>query len=317
VKRIDADIGIRGEEPQDPQQDPGLQLGQPTPTPPSVDGFQQALILEQQALCDVLSIAPHLAQERLIPLIADLYPLLRTPIFPKHGYRALAAALVTTVLSDDNGVHLRGVLASPTAETELNCFLDCATIFRRHGFTPHIRLLLVQWDNLVEMRHEDARWRTRAFARRVRAVTEAVQHAGLANAVIPVEVDVDAETAEILSPADFRDWSHRVLAAVHEPSTACPALVRDVVWSTGFYARQVSLHRLGEKQALLDLALRRASGHRVSAEHVSLRHRDGSVLALLTAERHKRLLPCYAASVPILNLATGARRGAASTSAVA
>jgi hypothetical protein len=89
------------------------------------------------------------------------------------------------------------------------------------------------------------------------------------------------------------------------------------VWSTGFYARQVSLRRLGEKQALLDLALRRASGHRVSVEHVSLRHRDGSVLALLTAERHKRLLPCYAASVPILNLATGERMGAASTSAVA
>jgi hypothetical protein len=317
VKRLDADTGLGGDEPQDPQRDPGLRPGEQTPTPPSVDGFQQALILEQRAVNDALSTAPYLAQERLIPLIADLYPLLRTPIFPKHGYRALAAALVTTVLGDDNGVHLRGVLASPTAETELSCFLDCAMTFRRHGFTPHVRLLLVQWDNLVEMRHEDAHWRTHAFARRVRAVTEAVQHAGLAHAVIPVEVDVDAETAEIRSPADFRDWSHRVLAAVHKPGSACPALVRDVVWSTGFYARQVSLRRLGEKQALLDLALRRASGHRVAAEHLSLRHQDGSVLALLTAERHKRLLPCYAASVPILNLAPGAQTGAASTSAVA
>jgi hypothetical protein len=317
VKRIDADTGISGDEPQDLQWDPGAQLGEHTSTPPSVDGFQRALILEQRALCDALSIAPHRVQERLIPLIADLYSLLRTPIFPKRGYQALAAALVTTVLGDDNGVHLRGVLASPTAETELNNVVDCARIFRRHGFMPHVRLLLVQWDNLVEMRHQDARWRTRAFARCVRAVTEAARLAGLADAVIPVEVDVDAETAEILSPADFRDWSHRVLAAVHEPGGACPALVRDVVWSTGFYARQVSLRRLGEKQALLDLALRRASGHRVSAEHVSLQHQDGSVLALLTAERHKRLLPCYAASVPILNLATGERTGAASTSAVA
>jgi hypothetical protein len=317
VKRIDADTGIGGDEPQDPQRDPGLQLGAHTPTTPSVDGFQQALILEQRAVNDALSTAPYLAQERLIPLIADLYSLLRTPIFPKHGYRALAAALVTTVLGDDNGVHLRGVLASPTAETELNSFLDCVMIFRRHGFTPDVKLLLVQWDNLVEMRHQDARRRTRAFARCVRAVTEAAQHTGLADAVIPVEVDVDAETAEILSPADFRDWSHRVLAAVHKPGSACPALVRDVVWSTSFYARQVSLRRLGEKQALLDLALRRASGQRASAEHVSCRRRDGSFLALLTAERHKRLLPCYAASVPILNLATGAGRGAASTSAVA
>jgi hypothetical protein len=317
VKRLDADTGIGGDEPQDPQRDPGLQLGEHTPTLPSVEGFQRALILEQQALCDALSTAPHLAQERLIPLIADLYPLLRTPIFPKHGYRALAAALATTVLGDDNGVHLRGVLASPTAETELNRFLDCAMIFRRHGFTPQVQLLLLQWDNLVEMHHQDARRRTHAFARHVRAVTEAARHAGFADTVIPVEVDVDAETAEILSPADFRDWSHRVLAAVHEPGSACPSLVRDVVWSTSFYARQVSLRRLGAKQALLDLALRRASGHRASAEHVSGRHGDGSVLALLTAELHKRLLPCYAASVPILNLATGADRGAASTSAVA
>jgi hypothetical protein len=317
VKRIDADMGIGGDELQDPQRDPGLQLGEHAPTPPSIDGFQRALILEQQALHDALSTAPHLAQERLIPLIAELYSLLRTPIFPKRGYRTLAAALVTTVLGDDNGVHLHGVLASPTAETELNRFLDCAMIFRRHGFTPQVRLLLLQWDNLVEMHHQDARRRTRAFARHVRAVTEAARHAGLVDAVIPVEIEVDAETAEILTPADFRDWSHRVLAAVHEPGSACPALVRDVVWSTGFYARQVSLSRLGEKQALLDLALRRASGHRVSAEHASHRHRDGSVLALLTAERHKRLLPCYAASVPILNLATGERRGTASTSAVA
>src|SRR5207248_2703381 len=101
-------------------------------------------------------------------------------------------------------------------------------------------------DNLVEMRHQDARWRTRAFARRVRTVTEAAQHAGLADAVIPVEVEVDAETAELLSPADFRDWSHRVLAAVHEPGSACPSLVRDVAWSTSFYARQASLRRLGQ-----------------------------------------------------------------------
>jgi hypothetical protein len=294
-----------------------LQLGEHTPTPPSVDGFQRALILEQRALCDALSTAPHLVQERLIPLIADLYTLLRTPIFPKRGYQTLAAALVTTVLGDDNGVHLRGVLASPTAETELNRFLDCARIFRRHGFTPQVKLLLLQWDNLVEMCHQDARQRTGAFAGCVRAVMEAARHAGLADAVIPVEVDVDAETAEILSPADFRDWSHRVLAAVHEPGSACPALARDVVWSTGFYARQVSLRRLGEKQALLDLALRRASGHRVSVEHASRRHQDGSVLALLTAERHKRLLPCYGASVPMLNLATGERMSIASTSAVA
>ena len=290
VNRIDAETVIGGDEPQDPQRDPGLRQGEHTPTLPSVDGFQRALILEQRALCDALSTAPHLAQERLIPLIADLYTLLRTPIFPKRGYRTLAAALVTTVLGDDNGVHLRGVLASPTAETELNRFLDCALIFKQHGFTPHVKLLLLQWDNLVEMRHQDARRRTGAFARRVRAVTEAARHAGFADAVISVEVDVDAETAEIRSPVDFRDWSHRVLAAVHEPGSACPALVRDVVWSTGFYARQVSLRRLGEKQALLDLALRRASGHRASAEHVSGRHRDGSVIALLTAERSRMQL---------------------------
>jgi hypothetical protein len=256
-------------------------------------------------------------QDRLAPLIADLYTILRTPIFPKRGYRALAEALVTTLVSGDNGVHLRGVLASPTAGTEISTLVHCATIFRRHGFTPHVKLLLVQWDTLVEIRQRDTSARTRAFAQHVRAVTDTARQAGFADAIIPVAVEVDADTAELLSPRDFRDWSQRVLSAVHGPRNVWTPLVRDVAWSTGFYARQVSLSRLGERQALLDLAIRRAVGQRVSAEHASHPQRDERVFALVTAELHKRFLPCYAASSPILNIEARARVGAAAPSAVA
>jgi hypothetical protein len=291
------------------------------PTPARVDGFQRALILEQRALRDALATAPHSVQERLVPLIADLYTILRTPIFPKGSYQALAAALVTTLVGGDNDVHLRGVLASPTAGTEMSTLVHCATIFRQHGFTPHVKLLLVQWDNLVEIRHRDVSARMDAFAQQVRAVADTARQAGLADAVIPVAVEVDADTAEILSPRDFRDWSQRVLSAVHGPGHVCAPLVRDVVWSTGFYARQVSLSRLGEKQALLDLAIRRAIGERVSADHThtcaSHPQRDDRVFALVTSELHKRFLPCYAASVPIVNLEARARVGAAATTAVA
>ena len=199
----------------------------------------------------------------------------------------------------------------------MSTLVSCATIFRRHGFTPHVKLLLVQWDNLVGIRQRDASSRTQAFAQHIRAVTDTARQAGFADAVIPIAVEVDADTAQILSPRDFRDWSHRVLSAVHGPRNVCPPLVRDVVWSTGFYARQVSLSRLGEQQALLDLAIRRAIGQRVSAEHASHPHWDDRVFALVTSELHKRFLPCYAASVPILNLEARARVGAAATTAVA
>lgn len=317
VTMADADTAIGGDKPRESLADVGSGVWAHAPTPASADGFAQALASEQRAMCEILSAAPRPIQERLTPLIADLYTILRTPIFPKRGYRSVAEALVQTVARDENRVHLYGVLASPTAMTEMSSFTRCAAIFRQHGFLPHVELMLVQWENLVEIRHQDVASRGRAFARHVRAVAEAARQAGFMDAVIPVAIEVDAESAEILHPADFRDWALRVFGAAHEPRHADQALVRDVVWSTGFYRRQVSLSRLGEHQALLDLAIRRAIGQRVSVRHSSHLHPHDGAVAMLTSELHKRFLPCYGASLPIVNIDASARAGASGMAAVA
>ncbi len=286
--------GVQSHRPRQEGPDPGEQVV----VPPSGDGFQEALRADQRALRDALTACPRRAQERLRPFVDEVYDLLRTPIFPRGSYRALAAALVDAVEGGDNRVCLYGVLASPTAMAEIGPFVKCADIFRRCGFAPRPRFLLVQWENLIESREVSPAVRARRFAQQVLTVSQAAQHAGFGHAVLPIAVELDVASGLMLHPPALRDWSQRIALAVGEPRNACPADARDVAWSTRFYARQRSLSRLGEQQALLDLAIRRAVGEHISAQHAG-EARPG---IMITSELHKRFLPCYAASLPILNL---------------
>ena len=149
------------------------------PIPAHVDGFQRALLLEQGAWHDALSTAPTVARERLTGLAAELYAALRTPIFPKGSYRAVAGALVDAAVQEDRAVDLQCILASPTADVEVGAFLACAALFRRHGVTPRVTLLLVQWENLIDVSGLDVSTRARTFARQVCTVTEAARQSGI------------------------------------------------------------------------------------------------------------------------------------------
>lgn len=266
------------------------------------EGFRRALLLEHDALRAALAAAPRPARERLTALAAELYDLLRTPIFPKGSYKAVAETLVHAT-GGTSRLHLHGVLASPTAALELPAFLRCAGLFEHYGCAPRLTLWLVRWENLVETRDQDAAARARAFAWQVQRVSEAARQAGYAEAVTPIDVEVDTSVGEIIYPLDFSRWSRRIAVALQEPRAADPALGRDLAWSRDFYARQASLSRLGQEQVLLDLAIRRAVGQRVSEQCGADgdERADGTVL-LLTSELHKRFLPCYGASTPILNI---------------
>jgi hypothetical protein len=306
----DADAAITRTPPQTAGS-PGPGPAVPTPLRPALDDFQRALLLEQRAFCEALAPAGPDLLSPLSALVGELYALMRSPIYPKGGYRALADGLVQALAAEDRRVQLHGVLASPTAMSEVRTILRCAEIVGRYGLRPRLTLWLARWENLVEVEREGAKARARAFAQQARAVGEAAQQAGFGDAVIPIDVEVDDATGEVRSPPDVRDWSRRVLGALSDPKGACPSLTRDVAWSTAFYARQASLSRLGERQALFDLVLRRALGARVSAEHAALGC-EGGAAALVTLELHKRFLPCYAASLPVINLdGRGPARGAA------
>jgi hypothetical protein len=229
---------------------------------------------------------------------------LRTPIFPKGTYRAFGEALVRAVDSRDATIYLRGVLASPTAAVEVASFLRCATIFARHGFTPDLTLLLIRWDNLVDLQRQGSHTLTHAFQDQVHASTAQTRRAGFADAIIPVDVDLDAHTADVRYPLDVRAWSRQIARASQDPRVVDAALARDVAWTRGFYARQASLRCLGEEQALVDLALRRAIGQRISRDYMSRPCVEDEVFLLVTSELHKRFLPCYDAAAPIINIET-------------
>jgi hypothetical protein len=287
------------------------------PLSSEVDGFQRALDLEQRALRDALAGTQYGIQEQLAPLVADLYAVLRSPIYPKRSYLSLADTLLKTVESGKKQITLYGVLASPTAVTEAHSILYCATLFKRYGFTPRLKLFLARWENLVEIPGQSAASRARTFAYQVRAVTEIARQAQFADAVIPIDIQVESERGEILNPPDVQDWSRRVLSAAADLHGADLTLAKDVAWCAGFYARQSSLSWLGEPQALFDLAIRRAIGRRISTEHASHAHMEDQVTAMVTLELHKRFLSCYDASVPIINLDGRACARIASASAVA
>jgi hypothetical protein len=288
----------------EPAEDSSTLLERPLAPASSVDGFRRSLLLEQQALCETLTIARPCIREKLQSLIENLYAMLRTPIFPKGTYRALGESLVRAIDNRDTTIHLRGVLASPTAAVEVESFLRCAAIFAQHGFMPDLTLLLVRWDNLVDLQRQSSRALTHAFQEQVHAITAQTRRAGFMDAVIPVNVDIDAHTTDVRYPLDVRDWSHRIARAARALRTTDTALTRDVAWTRGFYARQASLNHLGEGQALVDLALRRAIGQRISQDYLSRPRVEDEVFLLVTSELHKRFLPCYDAAAPILNIET-------------
>jgi hypothetical protein len=308
---------IRAAGPPGPVESFGPEPRELMPLCSEVDGFQRALDLEQRALRDALAGTRHGIQEQLTPLVADLYAVLRSPIYPKRSYLSLADTLLKTVESGKKQITLYGVLASPTAVTEAHSILYCATLFKRYGFTPRLKMFLARWENLVEIPGQSTASGARTFAYQVRAVTEIARQAQFADAVIPIDIQVESEHGEILNPPDVQDWSRRVLSAATDPRGADLTLTKDVAWCAGFYARQSSLSWLGEPQALFDLAIRRAIGRRISAEHASHAHIEDQVTAMVTLELHKRFLACYDASVPIINLDGRACARIASASAVA
>jgi hypothetical protein len=65
---------------------------------------------------------------------------------------------------------------------------------------------------------------------------------------------------------------------------APPTLRRDVASCIAFFARQVSLSRLGKQQAVLDLAIRRAIGQHATEVSAPGEVAGGGAVVSLTAE---------------------------------
>jgi hypothetical protein len=269
---------------------------------PAVDGFQRAIEVERLALEAAIAATPGADLDRLMSFVAELYCMLRSPIFPRRAYQVVAGILVHGAIGAPVSVRLNGILASSTARAEIRSILRCADAFRRHGINPRLQLYMVQWENLADLNQRRASLRISSFAAEIRDIESAAEQAGFAKSVLPIPVEFDGDGPCITSPPDFREWSHRVVDALNNPTRAPADLARDVNWTTSFYGRQSSLSRLGDQQPLVDLTIRRAMGQRISTQ--SPHHAEGvpHMSVIITTELHKRFLPCYATTLPILNI---------------
>jgi hypothetical protein len=257
-------------------------------------GFQRAIESDRQgALVELLcSDAPAVPRAPLIALIDRLYAMLRSPIYPRRAGRTASVATLVAASARQLPVPLRAVLASETAENEVVGVLELVDTIARY-VPARLELLLVRWDYLDEPSDAES------FGRIVDVVEARVERAGWPPGVVDVaHVRGDPSCPDrISSPLDFAVASREVRRAARRPDNANPRLTRDLAWVLAFYERQRSLSRHGERQPLYDLAIRRAIGRRLSAPAA------GRLNPLLvTSELHGRLLPCYAASFPILNV---------------
>jgi CRP-like cAMP-binding protein len=270
---------------------------------PDADDFKRALAEEQAAVERALH--QRGCPAGVVGLAADLYARMRSTVHPKKGHDAAAGAIAAAALSG-RPLPLRAVLASPTAVAELPSFLRFAELFRARGVAVELRALLVRWENLEEVRDVPPEVRDETFRAQVAAVRDALEAAGFPrDAVDPADVAVAMETGAVEAPADAAAAFDEIARAAADLSAVDPAVARDLVWITGFYDRQASLKRLGPRQPPLDLTLRRCVGKRIMDEARALGGASGPPPLMLTSELHKRFLPCYSASVPILNIALG------------
>lgn len=273
--------------------------------PTAAEGFAEALRSDADALQNAL-LARREAEpsndpsfDRLLGLVDALMARRRSPLSPRKAHHALAEALHRDVLHAKKPIELRIVLASPTARKELGDFLAVARLVRDAGFAVAPHLLVVRWENWVDVATASLDERRAAFAACVDDVRAAACASGLDARVTAIDVEIAASLGDVRAPSDFLEIFGRVARAAEDVASADTALARNLTWITGFYGRQASLGRLGPVQPTFDLAVRIAIGRR--AETMGS---DGLAL-FLTSELGQRFVACYDTSLPTLNIVLG------------
>ncbi len=243
-------------------------------------------------------------------VIRDLYARLQTPLFPKNANRDFFSALQTT----PNKVTLRVVLGSPTALRELPHFLECIATLQQRRIEVDARFTVVRWEELSDARRESPHARNLHFEAVVHTVRESVHEAGFSkDAVVAIDVELNARTGQIASPPDFKDWSDQAQDAADAAGLSDndassrhveKDLARDVEWITEFFRRDDSSREREPEQRLIDIAIRRAVAVRIANEFDARPADEDHAFAIMTSERTRRLIKCYRPEIPVLNVAT-------------
>lgn len=267
-------------------------------------GFEQEMRISQEKAFDELE---HLDKDEhvidlteylnLKGLFTELYDLLRTPFYPKKWNKELVD-VVHKSYRQGKTLRIRGVLASPTAVSEVPYFIHVMKTFMKYEVPIESQLLLVQWEQ-IEASQKVFSETSCSFQVIADHVRECIMEAGLPGEILSVvDISHEKESEMISAPLDFKEWSQRVSLA-EQSQNISKDLKTDLNWITGFYQRQESLQSSGRKQALFDLMIRRAIGDRFSKE---LQQENDESYLMLTSELNKRFLKCYRSKLPIANI---------------
>lgn len=274
--------------------------------------FERALLLDAAAMdASILQCLGDNAAHRPDDMPADelrrfcatLFAVLRSPLFPKKSYAPLAAMLREAMRPATTPIRIIIVLASPTAQAEIGSFLDILRLCRRHGLNVRPHILFIRWENLVDVGHLGLAPRQRDFETRLALLAQEVRVSGFADvAITPVNIVASERIGDAEAPPEFAEAFTNVSNAVSDAGKNDAPLWRNITWTTGFYARQNSLKRLGEAQPLIDLSIRAGVGNwlgKTSSEN--------EPCLLLTSELNQRFLSCYNTTRHIANISLNAR----------
>lgn len=243
-------------------------------------------------------------KDKILNLTNNIFNHLRSPI-KKNFLDDLAKGIINQFKKEKLQAFFNCVLASVTAVEELPYFLKFIDFWHDQGFEIKANFLLVRWENLVEVEHLDFPERNKQFIRELDALNALISGHVVESKIIPINwVHSKEEDLELTDEiCHFFDHILEVFQMVNYQDKLDNVLKRDINWIVHFYERQDSLKALGKKQALLDLAIRRAIGHYVEKQWVSQQEHD--LYLLITSELNKRFLDCYNSSTPITNIKVG------------
>jgi hypothetical protein len=188
------------------------------------------------------------------------------------------------------------VLASTTALRELPFFLGAASALQAYSDTLSLELFVFRWESVctigvpVEIRNAE-------FDATLDHVSSLVRTTCAPFELHAVDVQLAGDDyPTLVGPQQFETADREILLAKSTPGHADPSLLDDVKWMESFYARQESFSKYGERQATLDLAMRRGIGRTLTEAF------SNTATVVLASERKARLTKCYRLDAPAINV---------------
>lgn len=237
-------------------------------------------------------------------LIDQVFLKVHSPITPKKSLKLLAHTFYKVALAKNYPIILICPLASETAIKEIYYFLEFAKIFRENDFEIIVHFLTIKWEkvrDITKLSYDECQ---KQYEKKLDKIIEICQSIDYAFKVKVIPVNPEKADLNVASH-HFASYFNHIFKSCLYSENLDRELNRDIKWIVNFYDRQNSFHQYGDKQAIYDLAIRRAIGNLYKKEYCHSQNQDNYLSYLMiTSELHKRLILCYNSVIPIINIKT-------------